>query len=101
MWTLFTRNLEVFRESMGGLAGDSFWRDQGGDQEHPLKEKTLRFRPDSKIMSAFQIEGLILSIAEVDSNLLGPILMVLILQRILDQKKKKKEQNCKQKTALL
>lgn len=40
-------------------------------------------------MSAFQIEGLILSIAEVDSNLLGPILMVLILQRILDQKKKK------------
>lgn len=52
-------------------------------------------------MSAFQIEGLILSIAEVDSNLLGPILMVLILQRILDQKKKKKEQNCKQKTALL
>lgn len=41
-------------------------------------------------MSAFQIEGLILSIAEVDSNLLGPILMVLILQRILDQKKKKK-----------
>lgn len=52
-------------------------------------------------MSAFQIEGLILSIAEVDSNLLGPILMVLILQRILDQKKKKKEQKCKQKTALL
>lgn len=41
-------------------------------------------------MSAFQIEGLILSIAEVDSNLLGPILMVLILQRILDQKKKKR-----------
>lgn len=75
---------------MGGLAGDSFWRDQGGDQEHPQKEKTLRFRPDSKIMSSFQIEELILSIAEADSNLLGPILMVLILQRILDQKKKKK-----------
>lgn len=40
MWTLFTRNLEVFRESMGGLAGNSFWRDQGGDQEHTLKEET-------------------------------------------------------------
>lgn len=52
-------------------------------------------------MSAFQIEGLILSIAEVDSNLLGPILMVLILQRILDKKKKKRAKlQTKDSTAL-